>query len=84
VAVWDELKVVLARLRDQQPGAFADDPEHLLAREPAPPYEGKGPFALWHFSGDLSPGPFRPHTPTTNPEAPPLVWAVDTRHAAMF
>jgi len=28
----------------------ADYPEHLLAREPAPPYEGEGSFALWHFS----------------------------------
>jgi len=32
----------------------ADYPEHLLAREPAPPYEGEGPFALWHFSEDPS------------------------------
>ncbi len=62
----------------------ADYPEHLLAREPAPPYEGEGPFALWHFSEDPSLGRFRPHTPATNPEAPPLVWAVDTRHAPMF
>ncbi len=29
-----------------------DYPEHLLAHEPAPPYEGEGPFALWHFSED--------------------------------
>ncbi|HEX6468400.1 MAG TPA: hypothetical protein VF069_04840 [Streptosporangiaceae bacterium] len=59
-------------------------PEDLLPREPAPPYEGEGPFALWHFSEDPSLGTFRPHTPNTNPEAPPLVWAVDTRHAPMF
>jgi hypothetical protein len=39
----------------------ADYPEHLLAREPAPPYEGEGPFALWHFSEDPSLGRFRPH-----------------------
>ena len=58
-----------------------DYPEHLLAREPAPPYEGEGPFALWHFSEDPSLGGFRPHTPATNPDAPPLVWAVDTRPA---
>jgi hypothetical protein len=62
----------------------ADYPEHLLAREPAPPYEGEGPFALWHFSEDPSLSRFRPHTPATNPAAPPLVWAVDTRHAPMF
>ncbi|MGD0609349.1 MAG: DUF6886 family protein [Streptosporangiaceae bacterium] len=61
-----------------------DYPEHLLTREPAPPYDGEGPFALWHFSEDSSLGRFRPHTPATNPAAPPLVWAVDTRHAPTF
>jgi hypothetical protein len=55
-----------------------------LGREPAPPYDGEGPFALWHFSEDPSLSRFRPHTPATNPAAPPLVWAVDTRHAPMF
>ena len=62
----------------------ADYPEYLLAREPAPPYEGEGSFALWHFSEDPSLGRFRPHRPATNPGSPPLVWAVDTRHAPMF
>jgi hypothetical protein len=62
----------------------ADYPGHLLTREPAPPYEGEGAFALWHFSEDPALGRFRPHTPATNPAAPPLVWAVDTRHAPMF
>src|ERR1700678_2251685 len=62
----------------------ADYPEHLLARAPAPPYAGEGSFALWHFSEDPSLSRFRPHTPATNPQAPPLVWAVDTRHAPMF
>jgi hypothetical protein len=61
-----------------------DYPEHLLAREPAPRHEGEGPFALWHFSEDPGLGPFRPHTRATNPTAPPLVWAVDTRHAPTF
>jgi hypothetical protein len=61
-----------------------DYPAHLLAREPAPPYEGEGPFALWHFSEDPLLGRFLPHVPATNPEASPLVWAVDTRHAPMF
>jgi hypothetical protein len=61
-----------------------DYPDHLLAREAAPPYEGEGPFAVWHFSEDPSLGRFRPHVPATSPEAPPLVWAVDTRHAPMF
>ena len=55
-------------------------PEGLLAREPAPPYAGEGPFALWHFSEDPSLGSFRPHVPATNPGAPLLVWTVDTRH----
>jgi hypothetical protein len=62
----------------------ADYPENLLAREPAPPYQGEGPFALWHFSENAALSQFRPHTPTTNPTAPPLVWAVDTRHAPTF
>jgi Family of unknown function (DUF6886) len=61
-----------------------DYPESLLAREPAPPYEGEGPFALWHFSEDPSLGRFQPHVPATNMDAQPLVWAVDTRHAPMF
>jgi hypothetical protein len=61
-----------------------DYPERLLAREPAPPYDGEGAFALWHFSEDSSLGRFRPHTSTMNREAPPLVWAVDTRHSPMF
>jgi len=59
-------------------------PGHLLAREPAPPYEEEGPFALWRISEDRSLGRFRPHTPATNPLAPPLVWAVDSRHVPMF
>jgi len=61
-----------------------DYPEHLLAREPAPPYAGEGPFALWHFSEDPSLSGFSPRALATNPDAPPLVWAVDTRHAPMF
>jgi hypothetical protein len=62
----------------------ADYPDHLLTRDPAPPYAEEGPFALWHFSEDPSLGQFRPRIPATNPEAPPLVWAVDTRHAPAF
>jgi Family of unknown function (DUF6886) len=61
-----------------------DYPESMLAREPAPPYEGEGPFALWHFSDDPSLVRLRPHVPATNPQARPLVWAVDTRHAPLF
>jgi hypothetical protein len=60
----------------------ADYPVELLSREPAPPYRGEGEFALWHFSEDPSLGEFRPRS--AGPGAPPLVWAVDTRHAPMF
>jgi hypothetical protein len=59
-------------------------PEHLLAREAAPPYAGEGPFALWHFSEDPSLGFFEPRPQPSSPAGPPLVWAVDTRHAPMF
>ncbi len=61
-----------------------DYPAHLLAREPAPPYDGEGPFAVWHLSEDPSLGRFLPRKRATNPGARPLVWAVDTRHAPMF
>jgi hypothetical protein len=59
-------------------------PEHLLARQPAPPYTGEGPFALWHFSEDPSLGVFKPRPVTSAPRGPARVWAVDTRHAPMF
>jgi len=59
-------------------------PEHLLARDPAPPYEGEGEFALWHVSEEPDLSVFSPHVPATNPTAPPLVWAVDTRHLPTF
>jgi hypothetical protein len=59
-------------------------PEHLLAREPAPPYAGEGKFALWHFSEDAGLRHFVPRLTPTNPDAAELVWAVDTRHAPMF
>jgi hypothetical protein len=64
---------------------MADDyPGHLLAREPAPPYAGEGPFALWHFSEDPTLERFDPHVPVTNPGETPAVWAIDNRHAPMF
>jgi hypothetical protein len=53
-------------------------------RPPAPPYVGEGPHALWHVSEDPSIERFVPHVPATNPDAPPAVWAVDTRHLPMF
>jgi hypothetical protein len=62
----------------------AEYPGHLLAREPAPPYDGEGAFAVWHFSEDPGLGRFVPRGPAADPRARPLVWAVDTRHAPMF
>lgn len=59
-------------------------PAHLLNREPAPPYDGEGEFELWHYSEDPELSRFEPRTVPTNPEEPPAVWAVDTRHAPMF
>ena len=59
-------------------------PVSLLAREPAPPYQGEEPFALWHYSEDPGLGRFEPRLTATNPQAPAVVWAVDTRHAPMF
>jgi hypothetical protein len=53
-------------------------------REPAPPFAGEGPFALWHFSEDPSLSRFRPTAARADPAGPALVWAVDTRHAPMF
>ncbi len=59
-------------------------PVHRLAREPAPPYAGEGPFALWHFSEDPALGRFEPRPAAAAPGRPPLVWAVDTRHSPLF
>jgi hypothetical protein len=53
-------------------------------REPAPPYPGEGPHALWHVSEDSSIGVFRPHRSATALSDELLVWAVDTRHLPMF
>jgi hypothetical protein len=61
-----------------------DYPVHLLAREPAPPWDGEGAFALWHFSEDASLTRFRPRPAAARPGEPALVWAVDTRHAPLF
>ena len=60
----------------------AEYPEHLLAREPAPPFDGEGAFAVWHFSQDPSLTRFVPRGRAGLEK--PLVWAVDTRHAPMF
>lgn len=44
--------------------------------EPAPPYRGEGPQALWHVSEDASIGRFEPRDG--------LVWAIDTRHLPLY
>jgi hypothetical protein len=49
----------------------------MPAREPAPPYDGEGPFALWHMSEDPGLGRFLPRAPAASPGARPLV----RRHA---
>ena len=59
-------------------------PGDVVARQPAPPDAGEGPFALWHFSEDPSLSRFRPRPPEHEPAARPVVWAVDTRHAPSF
>jgi hypothetical protein len=53
-------------------------------REPAPPYVGEGPHALWHVSEDASIRKFRPHRAPTALEDGNYVWAVDTRHLPLF
>jgi len=53
-------------------------------REPAPPYAGEGPHALWHVSENASIARFAPHHRPEHAEQEPLVWAVDTRHLPLF
>lgn len=44
--------------------------------EPAPPYRGEGPDALWHVSEDASIRRFEP--------SDGKVWAIDTRHLPLY
>jgi hypothetical protein len=53
-------------------------------REPAPPYAGEGPPALWHVSEDPSIERFEPHVSATAASSEPRVWAVDTRHLPFY
>ena len=53
-------------------------------REPAPPYTGEGPHALWHVSEDATIRRFAPHVSETAQSDEPWVWAVDTRHLPFF
>jgi hypothetical protein len=53
-------------------------------REPAPPYVGEGPHALWHVSEDAWIDRFEPHVSGTAASREPRVWAVDTRHLPLY
>ena len=44
--------------------------------EPAPPYRGEGPHALWHVSEDVAIERFTPRGGK--------VWAIDTRHLPLY
>jgi hypothetical protein len=53
-------------------------------RDPAPPYAGEGPQALWHVSEDASIERFEPQVSGTAASREPRVWAVDTRHLPFY
>jgi hypothetical protein len=53
-------------------------------RDPAPPYVGEGPHALWHVSEDPAIRWFMPHVSATASSREPRVWAVDTRHLPLY
>jgi hypothetical protein len=53
-------------------------------RDPAPPYAGEGPHALWHVSEDPAIERFEPHVSATASTSEPRVWAVDTRHLPLY
>ena len=53
-------------------------------REPAPPYRGEGPHALWHVSEDATIERFEPHLSRTATSREPRVWAIDTRHLPLY
>jgi uncharacterized protein DUF6886 len=52
--------------------------------EPAPPYRGEGPPALWHVSEHDSFERFEPHHRPLHARDEPLVYAVDTRHLPLY
>lgn len=53
-------------------------------RDPAPPYVGEGPHALWHVSENPAIERFEPHVSATAASSEPRVWAVDTRHLPLY
>jgi hypothetical protein len=52
--------------------------------EPAPPYRGEGPRALWHVSEDATIDHFVPHHQPLHANDEPLVYAIDTRHLPLY
>jgi hypothetical protein len=52
--------------------------------EPAPPYAGEGPRALWHVSEDPGIARFDPRLLPEHAAGEPLVWALDTRHLPLY
>jgi hypothetical protein len=53
-------------------------------REPAPPYAGEEPHALWHVSENPTIARFEPHVSATAASDERRVWAVDTRHLPLY
>lgn len=53
-------------------------------REPAPPYVGEGPHALWHASENAAIDRFEPHVSATASNSERRVWAIDTRHLPLY
>jgi len=53
-------------------------------RDPAPPYAGEGPHALWHASENPTIERFEPHVSATAKSDEARVWAVDTRHLPLY
>ena len=53
-------------------------------RDPAPPYLGEGPHALWHVSENSAIERFEPHVSATATSGEARVWAVDTRHLPLY
>jgi hypothetical protein len=52
--------------------------------DPAPPYRGEGPAALWHVSEDATITRFEPHHRPEHANDEPLVYAIDTRHLPLY
>jgi hypothetical protein len=43
-----------------------------------------GLIEVLHFSEDPTITRFEPHVPPSNPQVPPMVWAIDERHAPLY